>query len=138
MFVKSSLRDRLDCLVAFVGMILLCLLPPCLPTSRSPAAHFRFRLPSAISLPPTAPFRLQLPSACGSLHTTLFQRLFSHTLCSRLERFSTAINLSNLCAANSNISALMRFAVGTICLRKNGITCSRAPKPLPLRLPTPL
>ena len=26
MFVKMSLRDRLDCLVDFVGMILLCLL----------------------------------------------------------------------------------------------------------------
>ena len=27
MFLKMSLRDRLDCLVDFVGMILLCLLP---------------------------------------------------------------------------------------------------------------
>ena len=27
MFVKMSLRDRLDCLVGFVGLILLCLLP---------------------------------------------------------------------------------------------------------------
>ena len=39
MLVKMSLRDRLDCLVDFVGMILLCLLPPpncffrvCFPT----------------------------------------------------------------------------------------------------------
>ena len=45
MFVKMSLRDRLDCLVAFVGMILLRLLPP--------------SFPYASSLPPTAPF------ACG-------------------------------------------------------------------------
>ena len=30
MFVKMSHRDRLDCLVDFVGMILLCLLPPLL------------------------------------------------------------------------------------------------------------
>ena len=28
MFVKMSLRDRLDCLVDFAGMILLCLLLP--------------------------------------------------------------------------------------------------------------
>ena len=28
MFAKMSLRDRLGCLVKFVGMILLCLLPP--------------------------------------------------------------------------------------------------------------
>ena len=27
MFVKMSLRDQLDCLVDFVGMILFCLLP---------------------------------------------------------------------------------------------------------------
>ena len=37
MFVKMSLRDQLDCLVEFVGMVLLCLLPPCrtlaLPTA---------------------------------------------------------------------------------------------------------
>ena len=33
MFVKKSLRDRLDCLVDFVGMILLRLLLPCLPTA---------------------------------------------------------------------------------------------------------
>ena len=62
MFVKMSLRDRLDCLVDFVGMIFLCLLPPlrlpspncilsvCLPTLF--AAVLKFFLPlttSAIS-----------------------------------------------------------------------------------------
>ena len=62
MFVKMSLRDRLDCLVDFVGMICLCLLPPlrlpspncflsvCLPTLF--AAVLKFFLPlttSAIS-----------------------------------------------------------------------------------------
>ena len=80
------LRDRQDCLVAFVGKILLCLLPPCLPT-------VRLRLPFASSL------RLWLPSACGSLPPAapftqlFFQSLLSHTLCSRLGILSTTINL---------------------------------------------
>ena len=57
MFVEMSLRDRLDCLVDFVGMILLCLLPlpkcffrVCFPTLF--AAVLKFFLPlttSAIS-----------------------------------------------------------------------------------------
>ena len=71
MLVKMSLRNRLDCLVDFVGKILLRLLHPCLPY--------------ASSHPPTAPFT-QL----------FFQSLLSNTLCRRLERFSTANNLSNL------------------------------------------
>ena len=46
-------------------------------------------------------------------------------------------------AANSNMSAPMRFAAGTIYLRKKGIavlpkTCASAPNPLHLCLPTPL
>ena len=50
MFVKMSLRDRLACLVAFVGMTLLCLLQlhncffkVCLPTPF--AAVLKFFLP---------------------------------------------------------------------------------------------
>ena len=82
MFVKMSLRDRLDSLVDFVGMILLCLLPPC----RTPAAPFT-----------------QL----------FFQTLLSHTLCSRLERFSTANNFSKLwCSKFQHVStyAFCRWA----------------------------
>ena len=46
-------------------------------------------------------------------------------------------------AANSNMSAPMRFAAGTTCLRKKGIAvlriiCARAPNPLPLSPPTAL
>ena len=37
-----------------------------------------------------------LPSTCGSLHPIVFPEIFFHTLCSRLEKFSTAKNLSNL------------------------------------------
>ena len=45
-------------------------------------------------------------------------------------------------AANTNMSAPMRFPTGTTFLRKNGIavlpiTCARAPKPLTLCLPHP-
>ena len=50
MFVKMSRRDRLDCLVDFVGMILLCLLPlpncffrVCFPTLF--AADLKYFLP---------------------------------------------------------------------------------------------
>ena len=54
MFVKMSLRDRLDCLVDFVGMILLCFLPlpecffrVCFPTLF--AAVLKFFLPLTTS-----------------------------------------------------------------------------------------
>ena len=43
MFVKMSLRDRLDCLVDFVGMILLRLLLLCLP---SPNCFLRVCFPT--------------------------------------------------------------------------------------------
>ena len=67
-FVKTSLRDRLDCLVDCVGMILLFLL-----------LHF---LPYGNSFPRAGPF------------TQLFsQSLSSHTLCSCLEIFSAPNNL---------------------------------------------
>ena len=65
-----------------------------------------------------------------------FQSLPSHTLCSRRERFSTVITSPLSDAANSNMSAPMRFAGGTTYLRKKGIaflpiTCAGAPNPLP-------
>ena len=130
MFVKMSLRDRLDCLVDFVEMILLCLLPPCLP-------GVRLRLPSACgSLPPTAPFHLWLPSPI-CFFRVCFPTLFAADLKYFLSQISSPISG----AANSNMSAPMRFAAGTTYLRKNGnavlpITCARAPTPLPLCLPT--
>ena len=106
MFVKLSLRDRLDCLVDFVGMILLCLL----------------RLPS-----PNCVFRVFFP--------TLFAADLKNFLALKISPISGA--------ANSNMSAPMRFAAGTTYLRKNGIAVlpisfARAPKPLPLCLPTAL
>ena len=47
MFAKMSLRDQLDCLVDFVGMILLCFLAVHLLPCRTPMAPFRLRLPLA-------------------------------------------------------------------------------------------
>ena len=123
MFVKMSLRDRLGCLVDFVGMILLCLLPPCLPV-------VRLRLPSASSLPPTAPFlpavRLRLPSACGTLlrlpSPNCFLRVCFPTLfAADLKDFLPLITSQISGAAKSNMSAPMRFAAGTTYLRKKGI-----------------
>ena len=73
------LRDRLDCLVFFIGMILLCL-PP---------------LPNCF-------FRVCCP--------TLFAAV--------LKDFQPLITSPNSGAANSNMSAPMRFAAGTTYLRK--------------------
>ena len=107
-----SLRDRLDCLLDFVGMILLCLLPPC----RTPSASFR-NLPSAYgSLPPRAPFRLRLPSP-NCFFRVCFPTLFAADLNDFLPLMTSPVSG----AANSNMSAPMRFAAETIYLRKNGI-----------------
>ena len=97
MFVKMSLRYRLDCLVDFVGMILLCLLPP----SRTPRAPFRLRFPS-----PKCFFKVCFP--------TLFEAV--------LKDFLLLITSPISGAANS-MSAPMRFAAGTTYLRKKG-NCS--------------
>ena len=128
-----SLRDRLDCLVNFAGMILLAVLflLPCLPYANSlpPSAHFcllrvRLRLPSPS---PKCFFRVCFPT-----HFAAVLKIF-------LPLTTSAIAGT----ANSNKSAPTRFAAGTIYLRKNGIavlriTCVRAPNPLPLYLPTAL
>ena len=99
MFVKMSLRDRLDCSLDFVGMILLCLLP-------LPNCFFRDCFP------------------------TLFAAV--------LKDFLPLITYPICGAANSNMSAPLRFAAGTTYLRKKGIavlpiTCARA-----LKSPSPL
>ena len=114
MFGKMSPRDRLDCLVDFVGMILLRLLPPCLPTA------------------------LRLPSP-NCFHRVCFPTLFAAVLNYFLPLITSPISGTS----NSNMSAPMRFAAGTTYLRKKGIvvlpiTCARAPNPLPLCLPTAL
>ena len=111
MFVKMSLRDRLDCLVDFVGMILLCLLPACRT--------------------PKAPFRLWLPSP------NCFSRVCFPTLFAAVLKFFLPLTTSAISGtANSNKSAPTRFAAGTTYLRKKGIavlpiTCARAPNLLP-------
>ena len=116
MFVKMSLRDRLGCLVDFVGMILLAvffLLSPCLPA-------VRLRLPSASSLPlalPTAllPVRLRLPSPSPNC----FFRVYFPTLFAAVLKFFLPLTTSAISGtAKSNKSAPTRFAAGTIYLRK--------------------
>ena len=104
MFVKMSLRNRLDCLVDFDAMILLCLLP----------------LPNCF-------FRVCFPT------------LFAAVLIFFLPLTTSAISGTT----NSNKSAPMRFAAGTIYLRKNGIAvlpvaCASAPNHRPRCRPTPL
>ena len=80
MFAKRSLRDELDCVVDFDGMIVLCLLPP-----------VRLRLPS-----PNCFFRVCFP--------TLFA--------ADLKDFLPSITSPISGAANSNMSAPMRFPLG--------------------------
>ena len=115
-----SFRDRLDCLVDFVGMIFLCLLPLC----RTPSAPFRLRLPS--------------PSP------NCFLRVCFPTLFAAVLKFFLALATSAISGtANPNMSAPMRCAAGTTYLSKNGIavlpiTCASAPNPRPRCRPTPL
>ena len=117
-----SLRDRLDCLVDFVGMILLCLLPACLPA-------VRLRFPSASSLPLALPTALRLPSP-NCFFIVFFPTLFAAVLKFFLPLTTSAISGT----ANSNKSAPTRFAAGTTYLRKNGIaglpiTCASSKSP---------
>ena len=105
------LRDQLDCLVDFITMILLCLLPP-----------VRWRFPS---------------------HNCFFRVRFPTLFAADLKDFLPLITSAISGAANSNMSAPMRFAAGTTYLPRTGIsvlpkTSASAPKPLPLCLPTPL
>ena len=104
-----SLGDRLGCLVAFVGRILLCLLPSC----RTPTTPFRLRLPL-----PNCFFKVSFPP------------LFEANLKDFLPLKTSPISG----AANSNMSRPMRFAASPTFLRKNGIavlpiTSARAPNP---------
>ena len=83
-----TFRDQLDCLVNFVGMILICLLLSCRT--------------------PTAPFRLELPSP-----KCFFQSLLPTLFAVDLKVFLPLISSPNSGAAKSNMSAPMRFAAGT-------------------------
>ena len=111
MFEKTSLRDRLDCLVDFVGMILLCLLPP-----------VRLRLPS-----PNCFFRVCFP--------TLFAAVLKDFLPLITSPNSRAAN-SNMSAPTRFAAGTTYLREkGTAGLP---MTCPRAPNPLPLCLPTAL
>ena len=96
MFVKLSLRDRLDCLVDFVGMILLPFPATCLPYA------YGF-------LPPAAPFSF----------TNCFFRVCFLTIFAAVLKFFLPLKTSAISGtANSNKSAPSRFAAGTIYLCK--------------------
>ena len=99
MFVKMSLRDRLDCLVDFVGMILLAVL---------------FLLA----------VRLRLPYPCPNC---FFRVCFPTLFAADLKDFLPLITSPISGAANSNKSAPTRFAAWTIYLRKNGIAVPQYP-----------
>ena len=111
MFVKMSFGDRLDCLVDFVGIILLCLLPP-----------FRTF---------TAPFHLRLPSP-----NCFFRVCLATLFAAELKSFLPLITPPISGAANSIMSAPMCFAAGTTYLRKNCSSpnnlykCPESPFPL--------
>ena len=108
MFAKMSLRDQLDCLVDFVGMVLL-------------PVFFLLAI------------RLQLPSPSPNcFFRVCFPTLFVTVLKLFLRLTTSAISGT----ANSKKSAPTRFAAGTTYLRKNGIavlpiTCARAQIPFP-------
>ena len=77
------------------------------------------------------PICLRLPSP-----NCFFRVCFPTLFTADLKDFLPLITSPVSGAANSNMSAPMRFAAGTIYLRKNGIavlpkTCARAPNPLP-------
>ena len=115
-----SLRDRMDCLVDFVGMTLLVCLP------------------YANSLPPMAPFFFLLPIPNCFLSVRL-PTLFA----ADLKKFLPLITSPISGAANSNRSAPTRFVAGTIYFCRNGfavlpITCASALNPRPRCRPTPL
>ena len=109
MFVKMSLRDRLDCLVGFVGMILFCLLTP-------------LRLPS-----PNCFFRVCFP--------TLFAAVLKDFLPLKTSPISGAAN-SNMSAPMRSAAGTTFLRKKGIAVLP--ITSARAPNPLPLCLPTAL
>ena len=80
MFVKMSLRDRLDCLVDFVGMILLCLLrlPP-------PNCFFRVFFPTLFTavLKDFLPLKTSPISGAGNSNMSAPMRFAAGTTHSR-------------------------------------------------------
>ena len=114
MFVKMSVRDRLDCFADFVGLKLLA--------CRTPMVPFLFLV----------------------LLTNCLLRVCLPTLFAAVLKFFLPLTTSAISGtANSNKSAPTRFAAGTMFLRKNGvavlpITCASAPNPGPQCRPTQL
>ena len=112
MFVKMSLRDRLDCLADFVGMILLCF---CSSTCGSLPLH------------PIVFFRVFFP--------TLFAAVLNFFLPHTTSAISGTAN-SNKSAPTrfaAGTTYLLKNGIAVL-----PIICARAPNPLPLCLPTAL
>ena len=111
MFVKMSIRDRLDCLVDFVGMILLFLLP-----------SVRLRLPS-----PNCFLRVCFP--------TLFAAVLKFFLPLTTSAISGTAN-SNMSAPMrfaAGTTYLRKTGIAVL-----PITCAKAPNPRPRCRPTAL
>ena len=105
MFVKISLRDRLDCLVDFVGMILLCFLA------------VRLWLPS---LSPSCFLRVFFP--------TLFAAVLKFFLPLTTSAISGTANSNMSAPMRFAAGTTYLRKKGTAVLP---ITCARAPNPLP-------
>ena len=110
-----SLHERMDCLVDFVGMIFVCLLPP----SRTPTAPFCLQLPS-----PNCFFRVRfLPTLSAadlkdflpritspiSVCSSKLQHVSTYAFCSWDDIFTQKWNCSspsNLCKSPKSPSTL--------------------------------
>ena len=138
MFVKMSLRDQLDCLVVFAGMIFLCLLPPFSLRLASPNGFLRVICIADFVGKTLLTIRFLLPVPNCFLEVCP-PTIFAAVLIFFLPLTTSAISGTE----SSDKSAPTCFAAGTLYLRKNGIvvlpiTCARAPYPLPFCFPTPL
>ena len=112
MLLKMSLRDQLDCLIDFVGMILLCFL----------AARLRLPSPS-----PNCFFRVFFP--------TLFAADLKDFLPLKISPIFGAAN-SNKSAPTRFAAGTIFLRKNGIAVLP--ITCASAPKPRPRCRPTPL
>ena len=109
MFVKMSLRDRLHCLVDFIGMVFLCLLPPFDLSLPSPNCFFRVCFPTLLA----AALKDFLPLITSPISGTANSNKSAPT------RFA------------AGTTYLRKKGIAVL-----PITCARAPNPLPLCLPT--
>ena len=101
-----SLRDRLDCLVDFVGMILLCLLPAVRLRLLSPNCFFQSLLSHTLCSRPE--ILSTTNNLCDFWHSK-FQQVSTYAFCSWDDIFTQKWNCSspnNLCKCTESPSTL--------------------------------